>query len=418
VANPFLQKPWRCAIYFQLTEGLKRRFIQELRNYWQHHPRYRGIVDHIQGKYSFSNRPQEGIIVKTTGGSQVVLSADSFKGTIKSYVSLARYQNYPGVAIEWVREDSRAIQANDGRFPSVPGVYYIEITQHDLETGRGQFYVDPLLDVYHEPVTQVDTTHFQLQRAPVARTVRLFEMPAGSMLYEGEQYTLTLDDNGNPDGEIVLDTALGSGRYLTADYRYPGTTTGPHDLFEMHANHQAIPGVVLAFGRRVERGDRMAVVVQDIRRPSALEYGGRRSIGLDVEIIARDVYAQADLADHSVIYLWGIARNRLSTEGIEIMDLSMGGESEEVYDEAGDDYFYNSTFSLTVEVEWSVHVPLNLFLRQVAPLTVEQAKTLASLPDSEVAGEQGNIQGLENLMLESVSDPFWSGRRGSFEIIR
>ena len=390
----------------------------ELRNYWQHHPRYRDIVDRIQGKYSFSGRPQEGIIVKTTGGSQVVLSADNFKGTIKSYVSLTRYQNYPGVAIEWVREDSRAIQANSGLFPSPPGVYYIEVTQHDLETARGQFYVDPLLDQYHEQVTQVDTTHFTLQNAPVAGSVRLFEQPAGYMLYEGEQYTLTRDEQGVPNGEIVLDTALGSGRYLTADYRYPGESTGPHDLFEMHANHKAIPGVVLAFGRRIERGDRMAVVVQDIRRPSALEYGGRWSITLDIEVIARDVYAQADIADQSVIYLWGIARSRLSTEGIEIMDLSMGGESEEVYDEAGDDYFYLSTFSLTAEVEWSVHVPLNLFLRQAAPLTVEQAKAMASLPDTALAGEQGNIQGLENLMLESVTDPFWSGRRGSFEIIR
>jgi hypothetical protein len=85
----------------------------------------------------------------------------------------------------------------------------------------------------------------------------------------------------------------------------------------------------------------MAVVVHPIRQPVALEYGGRWDINLEFEVIARDVYAQQEIADFSVIYLWGILRSRLAKEGIEMTEISLGGESEEVYDDTGDDYYYN-----------------------------------------------------------------------------
>ncbi len=52
-------------MYNFLTEATKRRFILELRRFWQYHPKYRDIVDHIQNKYSFRERPQYGIILKT-----------------------------------------------------------------------------------------------------------------------------------------------------------------------------------------------------------------------------------------------------------------------------------------------------------------------------------------------------------------
>lgn len=399
-------------MYFQLTESMKRRFILELRRYWQYHPRYPDLLDHIQGKYSFRERPQYGIVVKTSGGNRVDLSADNYVGVVNSYVYLAKYKNYPGTALEWVREDALAIQKNEGSFPSAPGVYYIELTEED------EFYVDPLLNVYDELVTMVDDTTAQLQNAPLSGSLRLFEMDAGFLLVEGTNYTLTLDSQGNPTGEIVLTEPLGTNRYLKADYKTPSTSTGPHKIYPMQANNQAIPGVVLAFGRRLQKGDRLAVVVQDLRRPAALEYGGRWQISLDFDIIARDVYSQQEIADQSVIYLWGVLRPYLSSEGIEMIDLSLGGESEEVYDETGDDYFYNSSFSLTVETEWSVHVPLNVFLRQAAPLTLEQQQVLAGLPDDEASQIQSDIEMMYTLNLETVRDPYFGGRSSTYEIIR
>ena len=116
-------------MFYQLTESIKRRIILELRKFWQHHPKYPELVNNIQGKYSFEERPQYGIIVKISGGSRVDMSADNYRGVVKSYVYLTKVNNKPGFSLEWVREDSRAIQDNGGVFPSQAGVYYIDLIE-------------------------------------------------------------------------------------------------------------------------------------------------------------------------------------------------------------------------------------------------------------------------------------------------
>ena len=385
---------------------MKRRIILELRRYWSYHPKYPDLPDHIQGKYSFRERPQYGIVIKTGSANRVDLSPDNYLGVVRSYVYLTRISGYNGIAIEWVREDERAIADNRGRFPSEPGVYYIELTE-DRE-----FYVDSMLDVRSEAVMATSPTEGQLQHPFIPNTLLLYEMPAGYQLVEGVNYT------ADPaTGVITLNRALTGNQYLSADYRYQGPTSGPWTIYENRANNQAIPGCVLAFGRRNKKGDRMAVVVQPIRDAAALEYGGRWDLTVEIDVIARDVYAQQEIADQSVIYLWGIARSRLSDEGLEMTDLSMGGESEEVYDETGDEYFYNSTISMTVQTEWKVHVPLVATLRQAIPLTQEQQAVSASLSDDEVASYENNIRALADLGLEPLRDPFFVNQSKHYETI-
>ena len=393
-------------MYYALTEAIKRRVITELRRYWALHPKYPDLPDHIQGKYSFRERPQYGIVIKTGSANRVDLSPDNYIGIVRSYVYLTRVNGYNGLAIEWVREDALAIQNNNGRFPSQPGVYYIDLTQDN------EFYVDSLLDVRDESVVTPSTTEGQLMHPFIPGTLLLYEMPAGYQLVEGVNYT------ADPaTGLITLNKPLLNGQYLLADYRYQGPTSGPWVLHENRANNQAIPGVVLAFGRRNKKGDRMAVVVQPIRDAAALEYGGRWDLQVEIDIVARDVYAQQEIADQSVVYLWGIARSRLSTEGLEMTDISMGGESEEIYDETGDEYFYNSTISMSIQTEWKVHVPLIASIRKAIPLTQEQVEATAALTDEEVAQVENNIRLLENLGLEQIRDPFFIGKTSTYEVV-
>lgn len=355
------------------------------------------------------------------------LAADNYIGIVESYCLLTKVRNKPGLSIEWIREDATAIQRNNGAFPSDPGVYYVDIVQPEsAEEQRCAvaakadlvFYVDPLLEVVRETATLFDETHAQLARAPLAGSLRLFEQPSGFRLVEGANYTLDQDATGNLTGGITLSAPLTGGRWLQADYRYPQEARGPYPVVEMHANNQAIPGVVLAFGRRVQAGDQLAVMVHDIRRPAYYEYGGKWELSIDCDVMSRDVYAQQEIADMTAVYLWGILRSRLSHQGIEITDVTMGGESEEVYDENGDDYFYTANFSMTVQTDWSIHVPIDGWLRSAAPMTREDAARIANLPDEALRGEDGNIKVLESLGLETVADPFWSGRRGTFEMIK
>jgi hypothetical protein len=392
-------------MYFALTGAVKRRIIQELRRYWSYHPKYTDLPDNIQGKYRYKERPQQGITVKVGSGNRVDLSADNYMGVVRSYVFLTRVSGYDGLAIEWVREDGRAIGDNGGRFPSAPGVYYIELTQ------EREFYVDPMLDVTNEAVLMTDASEGQLQHVPIAGTLLLYEMPAGYQLNPGLNYQLSAT------GGITLVRPLSQGQYLVADYRYQGVTSGPWEIYENRSNNVAIPGCVLAFGRRNKKGDRQAVVVQPIRDAAALEYGGRWDLTVDVEVTARDVFSQEEIADQTAVYLYGIARSRLSVEGLEMTEISMGGETEDIYDETGDEYFFGSSMSLTIQTEWKVFVPLIATLRQALPLTSEQQAIASTLSDDDVASFENNIRGLASLGLEPLRDPFFENKSQHYETI-
>ena len=256
-------------MFYFLSEAVKRRLIQELRNFWASHPMYEDIVDNIQGKYSFRERPQYGIIVNTSGASHVQISPDNFMGHISSYCALAKVDNYPGLSLEWIREDTLQVKQNNGRFPSPPGVYYLEVTEYDKSTNTGQFYVDRLLDKNDDQPTFANNVG-QLMHKPLQGTVVVYEMPSGRMLTEGGAYSINYET-----GEITLANELRRGLHLSVDYRYPGPTSGPHPLRAMRADPHTIPGVVLAFGTRAQKGDRMAIIVSAKREMAYMEYGGK-----------------------------------------------------------------------------------------------------------------------------------------------
>jgi len=400
-------------VYYFLTEALKNRFIRELRNFWSYHPKYRDtIVDFIQTKYSFRERPQTGIILKTSSANHVSLAADNFQGTLWSHAHLAKVQNYPGLAVEWIREDQLAIRANQGEFPSAPGIYYIDIQ----EDGKS-FYVDPLIDVFNENVMQLGATEFLIENVPIhAGSQKLWVMPGNVRLYEGVNYTID-----PATGEITLFEALNAQNWLAVDYRYPAESTGPWALRENFANKNAIPGVTLAFGRRVEGGDRLAVVISRRRQPAAQEFGGRWDISLDFDVIARDEHAQMEITDMTIQYIWGVLRSHLSTDGIEIMDVSMGGETEEAYDENADDWYFNASFSVTCQTDWALYVPLNATIRRVETQSLEQAMENSTLTDAELAqAEQMGLVVVENLGLDlkSWDDPFFAKYSKTYEVIK
>lgn len=407
-------------MYYFLTEQVQRKFIEELRKYWSYHPKYKDLVSHIQGKYSFRERPQFGIVLKNSAGNQAQLAADNFQGTVQSYVYLAHVEGKPNLSVEWVREDYLAIQANGGFFPSAPGIYFLDFCDSNGNPTDQEFFVDPLLDVIDETPLKINDTQYQLEQGKfLAGTLKLYRMPGNIRLYEGPNYT------ADPaTGRIDLIDDLENEEFISADYRCPAESTGPWKVFENRALREPIPGAVLAFGRRITPGDRLAVVVQRKRTVSALEYGGRWDLTLDIDVIARDPLSQREILDQTALYLWSTARPRLSSQGIEILSVNMGGETEEVYDENADDYFYNASFSLQLQTDWSIHVPLGITLRSIepgggapiqpgtAPLTTPYIEQIAGLTDEQIAEIQTNIRAMESLGLTVPWDPFFVGKNG------
>jgi hypothetical protein len=408
-------------VYNALTLAVKKRIIYELRKFWAMDPVYKGMVKNIQGQYSFRERPCQGMIVKSSGASTMQLSADNFQGTVHSYVNLDKVANFPGLAVEWVTENTVAIQNNRGVFPSPRGIYYIAVEQEEVSIGgqaqeRLVFYVDPLLDRVDETPTQLSPLQFQVQNGGFLEgSLRIVELPGNLQLIEDVNYT------ADPaTGIITLVNPLPNNTWLSCDYRYPGTSTGPHLIRENHTNVIAIPGVNLAFGRRIEGGDRLAVIIHDRRQAVALEYGGRWEINFDIDIITGDVNAAMEVSDRTFLYLFGVLRSHLSWEGIEITSVAYGGEVEEIRDDTEDNYFYNGSLTMTLLSDWAIYVPLSAMIRQVSPQTKEQAEEAAGLTDEQLVeqGEPNQVQAVGDLRLTAVRDPFFRGRNRNYEVIK
>jgi len=410
-------------MFANLTEAVKRRLVLELRRFWSYDPKYRDeIVNNIQGKYAFDERPQMGIVIKGSSATPMQLSADNFQGTVISYCHLAKVFDKPGLAIEWIREDSLALQKNGGVFPSKRGIYYIEIRRETVQitgvTTHGLvFYVDPLLDILDEQPIKRSNFTFDLRNGSFhPGSIRVYLMPGNIPLTENLDYT------ADPDtGRIQLARAVPPNEFLSVDYRHAAPSSGPFLVPQDGSNNTAIPGVVLAFGRRSEDGDVMAVVIGDQREATAQEYGGRWEISLDIDVLARDTVAQSEITDKTVMFLFAVLRNQLTNEGIEITQVSMSGEAEETYDETGDDYYYTASISVTVLTDWSIHVPLDAAFTRILPNTLFSQQVISTLSDEQIGDLRGSpttIIPVENINFLNPVDPYFRDRTRDYELIR
>lgn len=412
-------------MYYVLSETVKVRLIEELRNFWAQDPKYKDtLTPNIQGKFSFQERPQQGIVLKVGSQTPQKFSADNFLGVVVSYCHLTKAFGKPGTSIEWVEEDGLAIQRNGGSFPSAPGVYYIEIRKetYTWQGVPGQylvFYVDPLLAVVDErpAMDPMDPRVWVLSRGRFQPgSLNLYEMPGNLPLYEGVNYSADPES-----GVITLLEPTPKKSYLSADYYYPGESSGPFPVQENGADNKAIPGVVLAFGRRGFEGDVMAVVIGERREGNSREYGGKFEVSVEMDIIARDVYSQNEISDRTLMFLNADLRNRLSFEGLEIDNVSFGGEAEEVYDETGDDYYYNGSISMTLLTDWAIRVPSGSSVSRILPgSTVLEDQVNSVLSDEQLVqtGFAGGLKYADKLGLQQAQDPWFRNRARNFELIR
>lgn len=398
-------------MYYYLTEVVKRRLIYELRHYFAAHPIYKKITNDIVEKYNWNERPQYGIVVMDASASKMWLSGDHFLGKVESYVMLARVNDLPGQALEWVREDNQAIHQNGGFFPTLPGIYYIDITSVDPVLRQGEFYVDPLISVKEEKVlesTGVETTATLLNTPIIDGTV--FGLRNGSVpLVEGEDYTINLTT-----GDILFlgQSPFPEGDIITFDYRYPDTSTGPHEFRFEQANLTAIPGVILAFGERAEAGQKQAVLVNEKRQIVADEYGGKWELSLSLDIVARDPIQRNKLADLTGMFLWTILKPQWEREGLSILDVGLGGESEEPYDEVGDDYFYNASISLQIMTDWAMFVAQPLTIRTIG------FGDVGGLTDEEAAEVPSSLEPLVMVEFRAAQERLAENRAKNYEKVR
>lgn len=350
-------------MFYRLTDDLARRMVEAIKRYWAGHPRFKDLQ--VQGKFSFDERPQRGIVVKIGGANHQSVAADNYQGVLYSRAHLTTHPNHPSRFVEWVREDEAAVLAAGGAMPSPPGLYWVNAVAGTRE-GQMLAYVDAMLDREREILTKVGPGLLRTAYPPVIGSTRLWTDPGGSPLSTPEDYKLVIDGSGRATGVVQILAPLQPSQVVRADYRYHAGGRPPFEIREKEANWTGIPGVVICVGGRIEPGDVVGIVVNSVRRAVALEFSGRWEISVDIDIFARDVHDQRELTDGTAMYLWAILRSHWSSEGIEITNVALSGEGEEPYDENGDDYFYTANLSLTCTTEWYQHFPLDVTIRELA----------------------------------------------------
>ena len=394
----------RPVIYYYLTQAIKRRLILELKDSFSRHPVYEKVVPFIQNKFAFDERPQYGIIIKNATANKVALSADNFVGTVESHVMLA-YIKHPVYPLEWVREDLNCVRENGGIMPTPPGIYYIEILKApENAQDQGYYAIDPLLTQTDEPVLQFLSgieREAQLQNPPLKGTLRLWQN-RHYLLIEGTDF-----EADYTTGAITFITPFNPNALITADYRYPAPSVGPIPFVWNTADFKTLHGIVLAFGKRAKMGDRVAVVVYPDRVEAANAYGGRFDASFELDVLSQDTNQMEEMADLVTMFLWGEKRPILSIEGIEITNISMGGESEEPYDETGDLNYYIASLTVEIQTDWEIHLPLPLTISRIAPKGGLQSILEGLSP----------VQAGPNNSLFFQTVPIIAGRNNAFERI-
>jgi hypothetical protein len=341
--------------------------IRELRKILYDHPRYRADSENVQNKFAFTERPQRGIIVNNTTADRVKLSADNYVGRLSSFCMLTSVRNRPCTSIEWVRENYPLLEKFSpirDIFPTPPGVYRLKITASpDLARSLpGTFTIDPILTVKNELLitfTSPAPGEGQLSHTNLyPRALRLW-LDGKRPLLENVDYSA---DYATGFIQFLRPTPIGSSIY--ADYRYQMPTQGPFQFQSEASDVSALPGVVIAFGDRVQDCDEMDIVVTDDRTDVAEIYGGKFEVNMSLIIFTRDTEDREKMSDYVIIKVLE-RQNALGFEGLELLDISPSGEEEEIYNAETEDYYYQSAVSMSIRVDWELQKSLPIVMFRV-----------------------------------------------------
>jgi hypothetical protein len=122
----------------------------------------------------------------------------------------------------------------------------------------------------------------------------------------------------------------------------------------------------------------MAVVVTGTRTEVAEVYGGKFEVTFSLIIFARDSTDRERMSDYVVEKVLE-KQNILGFEGLELLNISPGGESEEVYNAEIDEYYYQSEVTMSMRVDWETWIPIPMVINRIDLTSESQANKLGFL---------------------------------------
>lgn len=335
-------------MFYRVTNTVKKILINEIKEVIKDHPDFYDVD--VRNKFKGLERDKKSIIVMNASASKMKLSINNFLGTIESFSTLANLKEKRGNALEWIRDDLKNIKS------LVPAGFYILHMDTDKSFIIEQYisFSELLFPEYEGPNK---TSHLKYKN--VNPNSELITDNRGLKLLRNQHYTI---DNENGVVTFLIEPTDYDG--LNIKYKYIGKTKGPYSITEYELNNEAIPGVILAFGDRLREGDVQLIEVSEKREDTAKAYGGAWSLSFDFNILTQDSDALERLSDFVADSIWTL-EEKFVDMGMPILDISLSGESEEQELDVPDEYNFQSSLSITMQVEWEVHRPIMGRIEQI-----------------------------------------------------
>jgi hypothetical protein len=392
-----------------LTNASKKRVIDLIKGFMLEHPKYREDAANVQNKYAFDERPKRGVIVDGTSGDRVKMAADNYMGRMSSFAMLTHYNGKPNTTVEWIRENFNVLEQLDPlrrKFPSAPGTYLfkVESLPDDSKNIPGTLTITPVLDIIGEPIIHfLDTglAEASLSKAPI--------YPGAIRLWLGKRALLNgVDYEVDSETGVVTFQKVGPvDETITADYKYISEVSYDVPFYRGRASHSMINGLTIAFGDRVQENDEWAIVVYDKRKDVGEAYGGKFEMSFDILAFSKDAEDREKLSDYLIMKVLE-SQGKLGTEGFELLEINPGGENEDVFNPETDEFYYESSISLSLRVDWSIIVPL--------PVEVFRIEMTSKAAETETGYLDGSFT-LDKLNATQISGRLAVGREYSYERI-
>ena len=336
-------------MYFTLSNAIKKKFVLIFQDILRQHPIFKKAE--VFTKFPDKERPKFALLIRSVSGSSQKLGLDNFGGTRQGYSSLANLKEISGNSIEWIRDDRKNIKDI-----AAPGYYIVRMIEEK------SFVVDPYLLVDDEIIELRLLGQSEgaiIKNPPINPNSEKIFSTDGLDLKPNIDYTINYST-----GEIYFTQSVREFD-LRIDYQSIGEQLGPFSIDYYTSNNIAIPGVTLAFGDRLKKGDEQVVIVEKQIRDIARIFTGRWNLSLDITGIAQDPDQQERLVDYAISIFWAEWQHRLTEEGIHVSDFSLSGESEDMELEIPEEYYYTGGISFTAETDWEMEIPLISEIRRM-----------------------------------------------------
>ena len=156
-----------------------------------------------------------------------------------------------------------------------------------------------------------------------------FEVYQGNTLLDPNSYYVDY-----PSGMFTfLDIPL-IGKEYKVSYRYSKGTSGPYEVTPNSVRDDILQGVLLYFGYDFNVGDKAVVLVGNQRKDCMDEYGGKWQMSVEFAVTTPDFMATEEIADELLMFFQTRLKPLFDAQGMFVEDVSHGGESDEIEDEA------------------------------------------------------------------------------------